>query len=331
MNIFKLFFLVIIPFFFVGNQVLDFPLVFNPSQLQAQKETASVAANIIFQSTDHGMTWQDISKGLPENMESYDFFANDKGLYIPAVAGMFHSKPEATAPTWNKELFIFDPGNIIDGKSGIYGVKYEGKISQKIPGMNLWTPIYTNFHEKNLRTIFETSSGSILIGSDSGLFKSVDNGKSWKLVLNKGWVIKIVEADGVLMATNQEGIIRSIDDGENWNVVVSEGGVGIDVASIANGFAAITYNTDSKTRRVRTSYDSGKTWQAIDAGLPPHDLIANIIEVSDYFFCGHPKGIYRSSDKGKTWELMLPSIGGKVFNLSGLGSVIYALPRNGGC
>jgi hypothetical protein len=58
---------------------------------------------------------------------------------------------------------------------------------------------------------------------------------------------------------------------------------------------------------------------------------ANIIQVGDYFFCGHPKGIYRSTDKGKTWGLMLPSIGGKVFNLSGLGSVIYALPRNGGC
>jgi photosystem II stability/assembly factor-like uncharacterized protein len=331
MNIIKLFFLVITPFFFVGNQLLDFQQAFTPSQLQTQKETNSVAANIIFQSTDNGITWQDISKGLPENMESNNFFANDKGLYIPAGAGMFHSKPNALAPSWDKELFIFDPGDIVVCRSGMYGMKYEGEISQKILGMNLWVPIYTNFQKKNLRTIYETSTGSILIGSDSGLFKSIDNGKSWKLVLNKGWVIKIVEADGVLIATNQEGIIRSKDDGENWDLVVSEGGVGIDVSSIANGFAAITYNTDSKTRRVRASYDSGKTWQAIDAGLPPHDLIANIIQVGDYFFCGHPKGIYRSSDKGKTWELMLPSIGGKVFNLSGLGSVIYALPRNGGC
>ena len=62
------------------------------------------------------------------------------------------------------------------------------------------------------------------------------------------------------------GIIRSTDDGENWALVISEGGVGIDVEQIKGGFAAITYSSASKTRRVRTSYDGGKTWQPIDAG-----------------------------------------------------------------
>lgn len=113
--------------------------------------------------------------------------------------------------------------------------------------------------------------------------------------------------------------------------MVNEGGVGIDVTSIADGFAAITYNTESKTRRVRASMDGGKTWQSIDADLPAHDLIANIIQVGDYFFCGHPKGIFRSKDKGKTWVLILPSITEKVFNLSVKGRIIYAFPRVGGC
>jgi photosystem II stability/assembly factor-like uncharacterized protein len=82
---------------------------------------------------------------------------------------------------------------------------------------------------------------------------------------------------------------------------------------------------------VRTSYDGGKTWQAIDAGLPPSLSIASIVQVGESFFCGHPSGIYKSSDQGKTWQLMLPSMGNKVFNLSVSGNVIYAIPRNGGC
>jgi photosystem II stability/assembly factor-like uncharacterized protein len=127
------------------------------------------------------------------------------------------------------------------------------------------------------------------------------------------------------------GILRSADAGENWDWVINEGGVGIAVESIRGGFAAITYNTASKTRRVRTSYDGGKTWQPIDAGLPVQDSIASIIEVGEYFFCGHPTGIFRSLDQGKTWKLVLPSIENKVFNLSVSGNVIYAIPREGGC
>ena len=79
---------------------------------------------------------------------------------------------------------------------------------------------------------------------------------------------ELVESNGVLMATSSNGIIRSTDDGETWALVISEGGVGIDIEPINGGFAAITYNTQSNTRRVRTSYDGGKTWQPIDAGFP---------------------------------------------------------------
>ena len=187
------------------------------------------------------------------------------------------------------------------------------------------------FPRKQIRTVFETAGGAVVIGCDNGIFKSTNSGKAWKQVLTGGWVIKIVESNGVLIATSMSGIIRSTDDGENWDVVISEGGVGIDVTPIKGGFAAITFNTQSETRRVRTSYDGGKTWQPIDAGLPADLRIASIIQVGEYFFCGHPAGIFRSSDSGKTWKLLPPSIEDKVFNLFVSGNVIYAIPRNGGC
>ena len=125
--------------------------------------------------------------------------------------------------------------------------------------------------------------------------------------------------------------MRSTDGGEHWEVVISEGGVGIQVEVIDGGFAAIAYNTTSETRRVRISADGGKTWQAIDAGLPPSADIASIKQVGKYFFCGHPKGVFRSADQGKTWELVLPKVGKKVFNLTVSGNVLYAVPQDVGC
>jgi hypothetical protein len=59
--------------------------------------------------------------------------------------------------------------------------------------------------------------------------------------------------------------------------------------------------------------------------------MTSITQVGENFFCTHPGGIFRSSDKGKTWKLLLPSVEGKVFNLFISGNVIYAIPSKGGC
>ena len=297
-----------------------------------QKSVKTGAANIIFQSTDGGQTWQDISQGLPENVQADEFVEKNNELYLRTGNGIYHSKPTSPAPYWQKENFPAERGNIAPGKNGIFAYNYQnGQFLKKINGTNQWLPTYTNLLERQVRNMFETSGGTVFIGSDRGLFKSTDSGKSWKHVQAGGWVIKMVESNGILLATSQSGIIRSTDDGENWDIVISEGGVGIAVERINGGFAAISYNTQSETRRVRTSYDGGKTWQPIDANLPASLLTSSIVQVGDSFFCGHPDGIFTSSDKGKTWKLVVPSTDGKVFSLSVSGNVMYAILRNGGC
>ena len=332
MKIYNLAFLLLFQFPFACNEALEFlassPVTDSQQKLNRKK---SAVVNIVFKSTDGGQTWQDISEGLPENLQEDSFFANDSGLYLRAGNEIYHSKPNSTAPFWKKEIFPDEHSSIAPGKTGIFAYNYDGQFLQKINGTSVWSPMYTNFHGEEVRTVFETAGGTVFIGSDNGLFKSTNSGKTWKQVHTGGWVMKLVESNGVLLATSQGGILRSTDDGENWDWVISEGGVGIAVERINGGFAAITFNTESFTRRVRTSYDGGKTWQPIDTGLPPHLSIASIIQVGEYFFCGHPAGIFRSSDNGKTWKLLLPSMGDKVFNLSVSGNVIYAISRAGGC
>ncbi|MEO6961639.1 MAG: sialidase family protein [Puia sp.] len=321
---------------------------FVPKEKEAGKKTI-----VVFKSTDGGQTWQDISKGLPENLREdsvrgNSFFSNDKGLFLRVGNGLYHSTPNATPPFWTKEISADGHSSLDSVKSLISANNYWGVNLKKANGTSVWSPIFENFREPRIRSVFETAGGTVFIGTDRGFFKTDNSGKTWKHVHAGGLVGNLAESDGVLLATSMRRIIRSTDNGENWVLVISDSSVAFDVKPIKGGFAAITAGSESGTRRLRTSHDGGKTWQAIGAGLEDKAVIdsiwrtwndrprvqafqTSIIQVGENFFCVHPRGIFKSSDKGKTWKLLLPSVEGKVFNLFVSGNVIYAIPGKGGC
>ncbi len=324
--------------------------------------------NIIFKSTDGGQTRQDISKGLPENLDRVGvrrdgFFANDRGFYLRVGNGVYHSEPNSTTSFWTKEIFPGHQVNIAPGKNGIFAYNFRGQFLQKINGTSTWSPVYKNFQEqavplnppkewmdttlkeKFVRTVFETAGGTVFIISTNSLFRSTGNGETWKLVYVGGGAMKLVESNGVLLATCNEGILRSTDDGQTWERVISEGGVGIAVERIDGGFAAIVNNTITQTNSIHISMDSGKTWNAIGEDLQPSwssllmkkmgllqssSDISSIKQMGKYLICGRSDGIFRSSDMGKTWQpLLLPSTENYGFNLSVSGNVIYIIPNKG--
>jgi photosystem II stability/assembly factor-like uncharacterized protein len=306
--------------------------------------------NTVFKSTDGGQTWQDISKGLPENLRvdsirGNSFFSNDEGLFLRVGNGLYHSTPNATGPFWTKEMITDEHSSNAPGKSGNV---YWGIHLKKTNGTSVWSPIFEIFQEPRIRSVFETATGIIFIGTDRGIFKTANSGKTWKQVYVGSYVGHLAESDGVLVAIGMRRIIRSTDNGENWSEVISEGGIAWDVKQVKGGFAAITSPSASGTRSLKTSCDSGKTWQSIDDGLQDKVLIdsiwrtwndrprvqafqTSITQVGENFFCTHRDGIFRSSDKGKTWKFLLPAVGNKGFNLFVSGNVIYAIPSKGGC
>jgi photosystem II stability/assembly factor-like uncharacterized protein len=314
----------------MNSYILAFLLLFTissplPDRHPGPKTEKAGLAKIVFKSADGGQTWQDISKGLPENLREDGirgnrFFANDKGQH----------------------------SSITPGKSGISANSYWGVNLKTTNGTSVWSPIFENFQEPRIRSTFETAGGTIFIGIDRGLFRSTDDGKTWKHVYAGGLVGHLAASDGVLVATSMRKIIRSTDNGENWEFATSEDGVAFDVKPIKGGFVAMTSTSASNPRGLMTSCDSGKTWQSLYSGLQGKVLIdsiwrtwndrpllkafqTSITQVGENFFCTHPDGIFRSSDKGKTWKLLLPSVDSKGFNLFVSGHVIYAIRSKGGC
>ncbi|MEO8886207.1 MAG: exo-alpha-sialidase [Mucilaginibacter sp.] len=329
---------------------------------------SSAVTNVIFKSVDGGQTWQDISKGLPKNLQregvqADGLFANDRGLYLRSGNGIYHTEADATTSFWTTDIFPGERRNIASGRNGIYVYNFRGQFLKKINGTGNWSPVYTSFQEQAVRlngtidwmythykekgvcSVFETAGGTVFIGSNNSLFRSTNSGKTWKQVNVGNGVMRLTELNGVLLATNNEGILRSTDDGQNWDRVLNEGGAGIAVERIDGGFAAIVHNTITQTNSIHLSVDSGKTWKAIGEELQPSwsnilfkqigwpqssSNILSIKQVGKYLICGRADGIFRSADRGKTWkQLSLPTTENYGFNLSASGSVIYAIPNKG--
>jgi photosystem II stability/assembly factor-like uncharacterized protein len=253
------------------------------------------AANLLLQSKDGGLTWQDISEGLPVNEQAEDFFAGESDLFLRVKNEIYRSKRGLETPVWEKEI-------VSCSSPGIMAFNYsDGQAYQQTPA-GTWLPIDAKFKTTWMPMIFETSGGTLFHNPDGGLYRSADKGRSWKNVM-KGGIARLVEENNVLVGTTQTGIVRSTDNGETWESVISEGGVGIAIERIDGGLAAISYCVSTKTRRIRFSSDSGKTWRAIDEGLQSLS-ISSIKQMGKYLIVGHPDGIFRSADMGKTWSLV---------------------------
>jgi photosystem II stability/assembly factor-like uncharacterized protein len=342
--------------FFAGDQASDYSPSSETKIVELAKEAETT--NTILQSKDGGQTWQDISLGLPETDERIGFFADASEVYVSTKGALYHSKSNLKTPVWEKEnIPVLRSTSVAFNPSGVLAYSYDGHIYRKNPSSDTdsnrdWLPIYTGLQSTSLKphsvaAIFETSDGTLFLNTGKSLSKSTDKAQTWKLI-QKGYVGNMVESEGILLATGQQGIMRSTDKGEHWEWVISEGGVGIDVERIDGGFAAIAYNTQTKSRRIHVSFDVGKTWKAVDEVLQPSPNISSVKQLGSDLFVGHPDGIFRSSDMGKTWYRVHAGFGNvlqaskfgssnsapageKVFKIYVSGNVLYAVGVPPGC
>lgn len=287
-------------------------------------------ASIVFQSVDAGQTWQDLSDGLPVYFEAGRVYADNNEIYLASEEGLYHRSTSIVAPMWVKEDLLGDKiTDIYPGQSGMYASSYGKGFYKGIPGTGIWKSMHDALDDKTVRTVLEASDGAVFVGCESGIYKSVDGGNSWKQVYNKGGVNNLTASGDVLLCGTYTGLQRSTDGGEHWEQVLTDDGSAYKTKRIEGGFITITGGgawQDNNPNKLYTSADEGKTWQSIDAGLPLIRDIYDVAQAGKYIFCSTDAGISRSADGGKTWEFVRVRANEKeMFNLAVSGQMVFAV------
>jgi photosystem II stability/assembly factor-like uncharacterized protein len=211
----------------------------------------------------------------------------------------------------------------------------------------------SNPHEVWVGTGELNSQRSVAYGD--GLYKSEDGGKSWKnmglqksehiaaIVFDpRNSKIMYVAAQGPLWKEGGDrGLYKSTDGGTTWkNLLKPSENTGVSDIVLDPRNPDVVYASTYQRRRhfwsminggpegsIQKSTDGGATWNKLGGGLPAGDLGRIGLAISpvnpDIVFAyieaqGEGSGIYRSSDRGATWEkknsyIDVPMYYGKIY------------------
>lgn len=261
----------------------------------------------VYKSINGGTSWESMGLKKSEHIGKILVDPRNSDIVLVAAEGPLWSsggerglyRSEDGGKTWSLTLKI-------DENTGVTDVEFDPSNPDVL---------YAAAYQRRRQT------WSLLAGGpQSGIYKSVDNGVSWKQVttgLPKGDVGKIGLAvtpanPNIVYATieadeDEKGFYRSTDKGESWekrNSYIS-GGTGphyYQEIEVSNTNPDLIYQMDVF---YHVSRDGGKTFNYLGTGREKHsDNHALWIDPNNgkHLISGTDGGLYESFDEGTTWR-----------------------------
>jgi len=159
------------------------------------------------------------------------------------------------------------------------------------------------------------SNGVTYAGTNFGVFRTTDYGKTWAHLLEVNAFMNAVAVDPnnsniVFAGTEGQGIYRSTDSGDTWSRIdPMTMDPYVQALAIESGSTQTIYAA-TKRGGVYRSIDNGANWTQQNNDMNTLDVraLAIVPGTPNIILAGALDGIYRSADKGQTWTCVKPNI-----------------------
>ena len=165
-----------------------------------------------------------------------------------------------------------------------------------------WMP--TNLTSETINCM-SAEGTTLFVGTNNGVFKSIDFGVSWTNISNgiTNLSITSLDVDGLKMfvGTNGGGLFLSTDGGLNWNPVNS-GLFSLTINAVMISGTNLLYG-DNIWGGLYISTNNGGNWTMVNGGLGlPTSVIKNFGSIGSNIVCNAlGSGVYVSTDNGFNW------------------------------
>jgi photosystem II stability/assembly factor-like uncharacterized protein len=283
------------------------------------KVVVAGALDGVYRSRDAGNHWEHISEAGIKNIESIAVDPKDPNVIY---AGTWHLawKTGDGGSSWqhiNKGMIddsdvfsiIVSSANssevFASACSGIYKSTSAGDQFQKIQGIP--------FTARRTRVLKQDPSNPAVVyaGTTEGLWKSVDEGKTWKRMSNPEVVVNDVLIDPrnsqrVLLATDRSGVLASDDSAATFSTS-NHGYTHRYVSAILSDSKEpdtlyIGVVNDREFGGVFSTHDGGQTWQQKSSGLDGRDVFALKEAANGTLVAGTNRGMFELEKGGAAWH-----------------------------
>jgi photosystem II stability/assembly factor-like uncharacterized protein len=276
----------------------------------------------LFQSRDGGHSWSGATVGIPDHWRNTTYWI----AFDPAIKGKI----------WGVFSYVHDLPRPKMWRNRSTET-YRGGVAVSTDGGNHWTPSNAGMPETAATHILLDPQSPVgartlyACGFGAGVYKSVDDGKSWTLKNNgieqvHPFAWRLTRADNgalyLIVARRSEGgrigdaddgaLYMSIDGAEHWTSLSLPDGV--------NGPTGLTLDPRDNRRMYLTAWgkttpggdtgggvylstDGGKHWKPLfTTSQHVYDLAVDPRHPDTLFICGFDAAAYRSTDAGATWS-----------------------------
>ena len=164
----------------------------------------------------------------------------------------------------------------------------------------------------------------------TGVFRSTDNGSSWKAVdssLSAPFVKCFAVIGTKLFAGNGDGVFLTSDTGRSWSQV----NTGLIDLSI-NDFAVSGTNLFAGTcNGVYLTTNNGVSWNAANSGISTVCVHSLVVNGSNLYAGSSGSGVFLSTDDGTSWGhgVLFPAYSTYVISLAAIGVNVFANTHDG--
>ena len=272
-----------------------------------------------YRSTNNGNDWQKYSTTKYTGV----FNSDPSGNYLYIYSGTRIIRSSDDGISWDslaimpKGFMVFDSQGKIyyyyqDGTSAYFGfTSSDGGYTFSPASITVPTGVtYVYYFAINMK------GDMFLVGTSAGsnyIYRSTNGGVNWVKLINgiqlvSGYFTSLkIKQDGTLFVTsNTAGIFRSTDNGNSW----AQTNYGLWDSNVTS-FEIMGRDTllaGTKTAGMFYSTDNGTTWVETSSALLNVSINYFAVTGSGEILAATPKGVYRTSDLGTSWNISTKGI-----------------------